>query len=84
MLENNINNTINTNECAHNFTEWVTIQSATPETDGIKSRKCTICGLEQTATINKKRLLEAPISKIISFLYDKYKDEISEFFEKVD
>lgn len=84
MSNNNINNTINTNECTHNFTEWVTIKSATSETDGIKSRTCSICGLEQTAIINKKRLLEAPVSKIISFLYDKYKDEISEFIEKED
>jgi hypothetical protein len=56
----------------------------TPEEDGVRTRKCAICGLEQTATINKKRLLKAPIAKIVSFLYDKYQTEISEFIDKED
>lgn len=40
-------------ECRHEFTEWTVTKPATCIAEGEKTRKCTHCGFEETAVIEK-------------------------------
>ena len=50
----------------HSFGEWVTVTEPTTETEGLKKHTCTVCGEEETATIDKLQTEEKDNTVIIT------------------
>ncbi|MBQ8415229.1 MAG: hypothetical protein IJX58_08295, partial [Clostridia bacterium] len=40
-------------ECSHSFTDWEITKSATCATEGVRQRKCSLCGFTEEAKVEK-------------------------------
>ena len=53
----------------HNYGDWLVITAATPDSEGMESRNCSLCGLSETRTLEKfperEKFSESNISLII-------------------
>ena len=54
----------------HNFGDYVSNNDATTESDGTKTRKCSVCGYEDTVTDEGSKIVATPIFSIESGAVD--------------
>ena len=53
-------------KAAHTFGDYVSNNDATTESDGTKTRKCSVCGYEDTVTDEGSKIVATPIFSIES------------------
>ena len=54
-------------ELEHSFGEWAIVQDPTPDEDGYKERRCTLCGEKNSLTILYSDYIQPLIASLVSY-----------------